>query len=85
MHDKVAVQTRMCVPIYSECDNLKVQNDSVTLTFEVGTWFLDETHRLAVVDICVKLFQNPSMYDKVAVQTRMKWRRTDGQTDGGFI
>jgi hypothetical protein len=51
------------------------------LTFEVGTWFLDATHRLDVVDICTKLFQNPSMYDKVTVQTRMNWRRTDGRSD----
>jgi hypothetical protein len=52
MHDKVTVRTRMCVPIYSYCDNVKLQNDGVTLTFEVGTWFLDATHRLDVVDIC---------------------------------
>jgi hypothetical protein len=44
--------TRMCVPIYSNCDNVKLQNDSMTLTFEVGTWFFDVTHRLDVVDIC---------------------------------
>jgi hypothetical protein len=25
-------------------------------TNEVGMWFLDETHRLDVVDICAKLF-----------------------------
>jgi hypothetical protein len=25
----------MFVPIYSNCDNVKLQNDSVTLTFEV--------------------------------------------------
>jgi hypothetical protein len=27
------------------------------------------------VDICAKLFQNPSMYDKVTVRTRMQWDR----------
>jgi hypothetical protein len=40
------VQTRKCVHIYSNCDNVKLQNDSATLTFEVGMWFLD------VIDIC---------------------------------
>jgi hypothetical protein len=39
-------------------------------------------HRLVVVDICAKLFQNPSMYDKVTVWTQMKWdAQTDGRTD----
>jgi hypothetical protein len=56
MHDKVTARTRLCVLIYSNCDNVKLQNVSVTLTFEVGTWFLDATHRLDVVDICAKLF-----------------------------
>jgi hypothetical protein len=60
---------------------VKLQNDSMTLTFEVGTWLLNATHRLDVVDICAQLFQNPSMYDKITVWTRMKWERTDGQTD----
>jgi hypothetical protein len=45
----------MYVPIYSNCDNAKLQNDSVTLIFKVGTWFFDATHRLDVVDICAKL------------------------------
>jgi hypothetical protein len=80
MHDKVIIRTRLCVPIYSNCDYMKLQNDSVTLTFETGTWFLDATHCLDMVDICAKLFQNPSMYDKVAVRTRM-----NGQTDGAII
>jgi hypothetical protein len=72
----------MCVPIYSNCNNVKLQNDSVTLTFELGTWFLYGTHSLDVVDICAKLFQNPSMYDKVTVQKQMKWdKRTDRQCD----
>jgi hypothetical protein len=80
MHDKVTVRTRMCVPIYSNCDKVKLQNYSVTLTFEVRTWFLDATYRLDVVHICAKLFQNPSMYDKVTVWTQMKWAHTDGRT-----
>jgi hypothetical protein len=51
MHDKVTVRTRLSVPINSNCDNVKLQNVNVTLTFEVETWFLDATHRLDVVDI----------------------------------
>jgi hypothetical protein len=74
-----------CVYLFTLIDNVKFQNDSVTLTFEVGTWFLDTTHRLLVVDICAKLFQNPSMYDKVTVWTRMKWGRTDGWTDVAIL
>jgi hypothetical protein len=85
MHDKVTVRTHYCVPIYSNWDNVKLQNDSVTLTFEVGMWFLDVTHRLDVVDICAKLFQNPSMFDKVTVLTQMKRGRTDGQMDGQMV
>jgi hypothetical protein len=52
IHDKVTVWTRMCVPIYSNSDNVTLQNYIVTLTSEVGTWFLDMTHHLEVVDIC---------------------------------
>jgi hypothetical protein len=54
MHDKVTARTRLCVPINFNCDNVKLQNVSVTLSFEVGTWFLDATHRFDVVDICAK-------------------------------
>jgi hypothetical protein len=68
----------MCVPIYSNCET---SNVIVILTFDVGTWFLDTTHRRDVIDICAKFFQNPSMYDKVTVRTQMKWGRTDRQTD----
>jgi hypothetical protein len=41
---------------------------------------LDATHGLDVVDICAKLFQNSSIYDKVTVQTRMKWGHPDRWT-----
>jgi hypothetical protein len=40
---------------------VKLENVSVTMTFEVETWFLDATHCVDVVNICAKLFQNPSM------------------------
>jgi hypothetical protein len=85
MYYTVTTRTRLCVPIYSICKNVKLQNDvtkSVTLTFKEGTWFLDPTHRLDVVDICAKQFQNCLMYGKVTVRTRMEWGCTDGQTDG---
>jgi hypothetical protein len=82
--DKVSARTRICVHIYSNCDNVKLLNVNVTLTFEVGTWFLDATHCFDVVDICAKLFQNPSMYDKITVRTWIKWGRTDGRTDRRF-
>jgi hypothetical protein len=67
MHDKLAVRTRMYVPINSNCDNVKLQTVSVILTFEVGTWSFDATNHLDLVDICAKLFQNLSMYDKFTV------------------
>jgi hypothetical protein len=35
LNDKVTVRTRMCVPINSYGDNVKLQNVSVTLIFEV--------------------------------------------------
>jgi hypothetical protein len=51
MHDKVKVRTQISVPINSYCDKVKLLNGSVTLTFEVGTYFLDVAHRPDVVDI----------------------------------
>jgi hypothetical protein len=35
MHDKITARTQLCVPINSNCDNEKLQNVSVALTFEV--------------------------------------------------
>jgi hypothetical protein len=35
MHDKVTARTQLCVPINCNFDNLKLQNVSVTLTFEL--------------------------------------------------
>jgi hypothetical protein len=50
---------------------MKLQNVSVTLTFEVGAWFLNATHHLYVVDIYAKLFLNPLMHDKVTARTQL--------------
>jgi hypothetical protein len=55
----------MCVPINSNCDHVKLQNVSVTLTFKVGKWFLNATHCFDVVDIFAKLFQNPKFMTKL--------------------
>jgi hypothetical protein len=82
MNDRVTVRTQMCVPIIPNCDSVNLQNVRATLTFEEGTWFLDVTQRYEMVNICAKLFQNPSVHDKVTVWTRLlcKWGRTDRQT-----
>jgi hypothetical protein len=45
-----------CVLSKSYCENVYIQTLSVTLTFEIGTWVLNVTRRLNVVDIYAKLF-----------------------------
>ena len=42
----------------------------VTLTFKQGVWVLRMTHRLTVLHICVKLFENPSKDYKDTDRTR---------------
>jgi hypothetical protein len=71
----------MLVPIISNCDSVNLKNISVTLTFEEGMW--SATECCHEIDICAKLFQNPSMHDKVTVWTWLlwKWGHTDGHTD----
>ena len=44
---------------------------SVTLTFELQTWVLSATHCLNEIHIYVKLFQNPSINDKVMDRTQL--------------
>jgi hypothetical protein len=74
----------LCIiePVISNCDRTNLQNISVTLTFE-GTWFLDVTACCYEIDICAKLFQYPSMHDKITVWTWLlcKWGHTDKQMD----
>jgi hypothetical protein len=67
------------VPVICNCDSMNLQNISVTLTFEEGTWFPDATKCCYEIDICAKLFQNPSMHDKVTAWTWFvcKWGQTD--------
>ena len=48
----------------------KVQVRAVTLTFNLAIWFLFATHRLVMMIICVKLFLNPTMHNKVMDRTR---------------
>ena len=43
---------------------------TVTLDFDLVTWFLFATHRLVMMIICAKLFSNPTMHNKVMGQTR---------------
>jgi hypothetical protein len=40
------------VPVISNCDSVNLQNISVTLTFEEGTWFLDTAECCHEIDIC---------------------------------
>ena len=46
------------------------QERTVTLTFNLVTWFLIETHRLIMIIICATLFSNPIMHNKVMGRTR---------------
>ena len=43
---------------------------TVTLTFDLVTWFLFSTHCLVMMVICAKLFSNPTKHNKVMGQTR---------------
>jgi hypothetical protein len=60
-------------------DSMNLQNISVTLTFEEMMCFLDATKCCYEIDMRAKLFQNPSMHDKVTVWTWLlcKWGQTD--------
>jgi hypothetical protein len=51
---------------------------SVTLIFEEGTWFLNAKKCCYKIDICAKLFQNPSMHDKVSLDMIVVSLGTDG-------
>jgi hypothetical protein len=60
-----------CVPSNSSYEHKYLQTIRVTFTLEVGTWVLYTTRHLDVVDVCAKLFQNPSMHEKVIVRTQI--------------
>jgi hypothetical protein len=55
--------------------NEYLQTICVTLTLEVGSSVLDAICRLDVLDIRAKLFNNPSMRDKVTVRTVLLCKR----------
>ena len=42
----------------------------MTLTLNLQSFFLHLAHRLDMVHVCAKLFENISMHDKVMVRTR---------------
>ena len=49
----------------------------MTLTFELAAWFLFGTHHLAIIIICVKLYINPTVQDKVMGRDKvMGWTQT---------
>ena len=52
-----------------------VSVQTVTLIFDLETWFLSETHHLVMMIISAKLFSNLTMHNKV-----MGWTRT-GSTE----
>ena len=53
---------------------------TVTLVFDLATWFLFATHRLVIMIICAILFSNPFMYGLVMARTRF-WN-THTHTEG---
>jgi hypothetical protein len=56
--------------IYHITDSVNLLPLSVTLTLEVGDWFLCITHRHIIVNNCGKYLQNPFKDKKVLDQTR---------------
>jgi len=54
----------------------------VTLTLNRPWSNLGTAHRLIILDICAKLFVNPTIGSKDIERTRKCDGRTDGQTDG---
>ena len=48
----------------------KISVRTVTLTFDLATWFLFATHRLVMMIICAKLFSNPTKHNKFMGRTR---------------
>ena len=51
----------------------------LSMTLDVRAKILPETHCLIMLDICYKLFENPSLHAKVTAQTRNSGYR-NGQT-----
>ena len=53
----------------------KIKVPTVTLTFDLATWFLQAT-RLVLMIICAKYFSNPTMHDEVVGWT-LFWKQTN--------
>ena len=47
----------------------KVKVQTLTLTFDLATWFLFATHCLVMMIICAKLFSNPTMHNSYGLET----------------
>ena len=58
----------------------KVYVRTVTLMFDLVTWFLFATYRLVMMIICAKLFSNPTMHNKVMGQTRTSFTEDYAQS-----
>ena len=52
----------------------------MALTFDLVIWFLFATHRLVMVIICVKLFSNSTMHNKVLGRTRTDFTEVYAQS-----
>ena len=66
MHSKLMGRTRT---IFTEVYAQNLMR-TVTLTFDLATWFLFVTHRLVIMIICAKLFLNPTMHNEVMGRTQ---------------
>ena len=53
---------------------------TVTLAFDLTTWFLFARHRLVMMVICAKLFLNPSMHNKDIGRTRTGFTEVNAQS-----
>ena len=66
MHNKVMGRTRTgFTEVYAQS-----LSETVTLTFDLVTWFLFATHLLVIMIICAILFSNLTMHNKVMGLTR---------------
>ena len=76
MHNKVMGRTRTgFTEVYAQS-----LVRSVTLTFDLATWFLFKTHRLVTIIICAKLFSKTTMHNKVMGRTRTGFTEVYGQS-----
>ena len=48
----------------------EVYAQSLSVDFDLATWFLFATHRLVMIIVCAKFFPNPTLHNKVMGWTR---------------